>query len=127
MRTSPQRSEPHMQKPFFFVLMISKMFCFFLHFSICISKDPEWSKTYVCDSCEKEIQTLFLKENFKYVKKLSDIFLTNTLAKISQCFYIFFSFRTFCIFFSLKKNILVAERRLSLPPPLPVCEPVLNY
>ena len=95
----PPRPAPYGQKPFLCGLLI-KYRCLY-NFSICISKDAEWSKTY-----------FFMKEKNLW-------FLTETIAKMSQNIFAYFSVAehsaSFSLFKKKKKPILVAARG---PPPL---------
>ena len=84
---------------------------FFYNFSICISKDPEWSKSFQ-----------HLKVHRTYDEnRLKWIYFTKCFIKMHN---IYFRFWTFCIFFSLKNYFGCGQW---IPPPPPVYGHVRNF
>ena len=79
---------------------------FFIFFSICISKDAEWSKRMFFMKEKKFVlKEIKGKMSIFYENIRKKVFLMDTLTKnVTKYFSIFFCFRTFCILF-LEKNL----------------------
>ena len=96
---------PVRQKPFFGGLM--KKYMFFFKFSICILKDAEWSKMYVFHE-----RNFFGSKGKILYEKFGKKFFTDTVAKMSQNIFAYFSIseHSASFLFFRKKTILVNFR-----------------